>query len=227
MKIVIHELLKELEDISDKKYGEFNQKIVNTKQKVIGVRLPLLRKIAKRIAKGEYEKFLQNDKQNIYELVMLEGLVIASLKQPFTKSTQLYEKFFTKVDSWAHIDATIQKDKNLNKKLALEIITKWLYSDEEFTVRAALVMMLTNFIDEEHLQTIFTLSQKVTHKAYYVHMANAWLIAECMAKFPKQTKSFFQNNTLNTKTHNKAIQKSRESFRVSKEDKEFLKTIKK
>ena len=81
-------------------------------------------------------------------------------------------------------------------------------------------------IYEEHLQTIFNISNKVTHKGYYVFMANAWLISVCMVKFPEETITFFKDNQLDKITHNKAIQKSRESNRVSKEDKSFLKNLK-
>jgi len=81
-------------------------------------------------------------------------------------------------------------------------------------------------VEKENLKMIFNLAQEVKHTGYYAHMANAWLISVCMAKFPDETIIFFQNNTLDAKTHNKAIQKSRESFRVSKENKNLLSTLK-
>ncbi len=88
-------------------------------------------------------------------------------------------------------------------------------------------MLLAHYVEKENLPMIFELSQSVDHDAYYVHMANAWLISVCMAKFPEETLTFFKNNTLDAKTHNKAIQKSRESYRVSKEHKALLLGLKK
>jgi hypothetical protein len=93
-------------------------------------------------------------------------------------------------------------------------------------VRAGLIMLLSHYVQKENLQIIFKLSQSVKHKGYYVHMGNAWLISICMAKFPKETIRFFKKNTLDIDTHNKAIQKTRESYRVLKEDKDLIYKLK-
>jgi hypothetical protein len=83
------------------------------------------------------------------------------------------------------------------------------------------------FVEKEYLDMVFEISQEVTHTGYYVYMGNAWLISCCMATFPEETIGFFKNNTLDMRTHNKAIQKSRESYRVSKEHKVLLLGLKK
>ena len=223
-------ILKELKSLADDDYKIFNARTIPTKQQMLGVRIPELRKIAKKIARDDTSTtdFLKADKQNIYELVFLEGLVLSYLDKSFKELLPLTESFLKKVDNWAQIDSSISSFKNIKKDKngVLETVKKWLKSDEEFVVRAGLIMLLGQYVEKENLQMIFDLSQSVKHKAYYVHMANAWLISVCMAKFPKETIEFFKNNTLDDKTHNKAIQKSRESYRVSKEDKILINELK-
>ncbi|PID59857.1 MAG: DNA alkylation repair protein [Ignavibacteriae bacterium] len=226
-----NKILKQLKELSEEKYKEFNKKIIPTNQKVLGVKIPELRKLAKSIAKDEKEslKFIEIDKKNIYEMVLLEGMVLANLNKSFLELLPLTENFLSKVDNWAQIDTSIADYKNIRKekKEVLQVIKKWLKSDNEFVVRAGLVILLAHYIEEYYLNTIFDLSQKVKHKGYYVKMGNAWLISACMAKFPEETINFFQNNKLDTETQNKAIQKSRESRRVSKENKELILRFKK
>lgn len=220
--------MQELEKLSDTQYKKFNTKIIPTRQTTIGVRVPALRKLAKKIAKGEALTFIESDKNNVYELILLEGMTLSYLDKTFSELLPLTEKFLDKVDNWAQVDSTICDYKNIahEKEVVLDIVRLWLQSEKEFFVRAALVILLAHYVQKENLETIFTLSQAVTHQGYYVHMANAWLISVCMAKFPEDTIRFFKDNRLDNTTHNKAIQKSRESFRVSKEHKEVINRLK-
>lgn len=221
-------ILEELQRLAEEDYKAFNNKIIPTKQTTLGVRLPILRKMAKRIAKEDSIDFVKSDKQNIYEMIMLEGMVLSYMDKSFKELLPLTEKFLDKVDNWAQVDSTICDFKKIEKEKedVLIVVKKWLKSDKEFFVRAGLVMLLAHFVEEKNLEMIFDLSQGVVHTGYYVQMGNAWLISGCMAKFPEETIAFFRNNTLDKRTHNKAIQKSRESFRVSKEDKEIINALK-
>ncbi len=221
-------VLDELQRLAEEDYKAFNNRIIPTKQTTLGVRAPILRKMAKRIAKEDSIDFVKSDKQNIYEMIMLEGMVLSYMDKSFKELLPLTEKFLDKVDNWAQVDSTICDFKKIaeEKEDVLIVVKKWLKSDKEFFVRAGLVMLLAHFVEEKNLEMIFDLSQGVVHTGYYVHMGNAWLISGCMAKFPEETIAFFRNNTLDHKTHNKAIQKSRESFRVSKEHKEIINALK-
>ena len=221
-------VLEELQSLAEEEYKAFNKKIIPTRQTTLGVRMPVLRKIAKRIAGEDAMAFVASDKQNSYELIMLEGMVLASMDASFIDLLPLTETFLRKVDNWAQIDSTVCTFKNIvnEKDTVLMVVQKWLASDKEFFVRAGLVILLAHFVTKEHLHMVFILSQSVVHPGYYVHMGNAWLVSCCMAKFPEETIAFFQNNTLDNKTHNKAIQKSCESYRVSKEHKALLNGLK-
>lgn len=221
-------VLAELQNIAESDYKEFNSKIIPTQQRTLGVRIPALRKLAKAIALGDAVSFIQSDKENIYEMIMLEGMTLSYLNKPFEELLPLTEKFLGKVDNWAQVDSTICDYKSIKKEKenVLRVVRKWLNSDKEFIVRAGLVVLLAHYVEKEYLHQIFTLSQGVTHTGYYAYMANAWLISVCMAKYPEETIVFLKNNTLNAKTHNKAIQKSRESRRVSKENKATINALK-
>jgi 3-methyladenine DNA glycosylase AlkD len=221
-------VLDELRSLGEDDYKAFNRRIVPTKHETLGIRVPVLRKIAKRIAKDEAVEFIRLDKQNIYEMILLEGMVLSYMDRSFKELLPQTEIFLEKVDNWAQIDTTICNFKNIKneKEDVLKIVKRWLKSDKEFFVRAGLITLLSHFVKKEYLEMIFSLSQSVKHTGYYVHMGNAWLISVCMAKFPDETIEFFKNNTLDKKTHNKAIQKSRESFRVSKEDKALINKLK-
>ncbi|MDJ0623078.1 MAG: DNA alkylation repair protein [Desulfocapsaceae bacterium] len=223
------ELLDNLKHLADTDYKKFNRKIIPTQQKILGVRLPVLRKIAKAIAEDQPEAFLKAEKQYIYELIMLEGMVLSYIDRSFRDLLPYTEKFLKKVDNWAQIDSTVANFRNIPKDRAtvLEVVRKWLDSDLEFVVRAGLVVLLAHYVEKKYLSTIFELSQMVKHPGHYVHMSNGWLISACKAKFPEETMVFFQNNCLPVKTHNLAIQKSRESKRVSTQYKKLLITLKK
>ena len=221
-------VLAELQSLSDEAYKAFNHRIIPTKQKVLGVRVPVLRKLAKKIAKQDSYSFIESDKGNVYEMIMLEGMVLSYLKKPFAELLPQTEIFLHKVDNWAQIDSTIADFKTIahEREDVLEIVMQWLHSEKEFVVRAGLVILLAYYVDKTYLHTVFNLSQSITHSGYYVFMANAWLVSVCMAKYPEETILFFRNNTLDTRTHNKAIQKSRESFRVSQENKAIINELK-
>lgn len=224
----ISKILVELETKAEESYKNFSIRIIPTQQCILGVRIPELRKIAKRIATENPKSFLQGDKGNIYELIMLEGLTLSYIDTSFRELLPFTEEFLNKVDNWAQIDSTIGNYKNINdEKLEILAITrKWLKSEKEFIVRAGLIILLSNYITSSYLDIVFQLSQQITHKGYYVSMGNAWLIATCMAKYPSETISFLMTNTLDERTHNKAIQKSIESLRISTEHKKILQTLK-
>jgi len=221
-------VLNELKNLAETDYKVFNSRIIPTRQIMLGVRMPALRKIAKNTAEQKNFDFVQCDKQNIYEMILLEGMVLSYMDQSFKDLLPYTEQFLDKVDNWAQIDATVGKFRRIvrEKEDILPVIRKWLKSDKEFVVRAGLVLLLTHYVEKERLNLVFNLSQSVVHTGHYAHMANAWLISVCMAKYPEETIAFFRKNTLDKKTHNKAIQKSRESYRVSKEHKDMILALK-
>lgn len=221
------EFVTYLISIKDEKYRDFNSKICKTKYKMLGIRLPVLRKIIKEIMKTDYLEFLKVIKNNYYEEIMLEGLVIANIKDE-----KLFFKYFNnyikKIDDWSICDSVCNsllilkndRDKYFTyfKQLVLQ--------DDEFTSRVGLVTILNFYIEEEYLEEIFSILNQIVSDKYYINMAEAWLICELYIKESKRTLEYLKNNKLNTFTHNKAIGKIKDSYRVSKEEKEMLNKLK-
>ncbi|MCX4303009.1 MAG: DNA alkylation repair protein [Clostridia bacterium] len=221
---------EKLLEFSDKEYKEFNSKLCpDTQKEMLGIRVPELRKLAQTLLK-EYglQKVLDNSTDQYFEGVLLQGLVIAYSKISFSEKIPYIKEFVPKIDSWAISDTFTPtlKPKNDELELAWNFIIPYTKSDKEFDIRFAVIMMLDYFITEEYVDKVIKELDKIHHNGYYVKMAVAWTIAEIATKFNDKAIKYLQNNNLDNFTHNKAIQKMRESYRISKEQKEFLKTLK-
>lgn len=206
--------------LEDKTYKEFNFKLIFTDYKKIGIRVPILKELAKKISKNDPFSFLEVVEEEYYEEVLLEGLVIANLKD--LKDTQFYlERYIEKIDNWALCDYVISNLKiiKLNKKIFFKKIKAYTKSKDEYRVRFGLVMLLDYYVEKEYIDRIFKICNRVKVDTYYVNMATSWLISECFVKEKQKTLEYLKKNKLNKFTQNKAISKIRESNRVSKNDK--------
>ncbi len=218
--------LKYLQSISEVSYQKFNSSIISTKYQMLGIRIPILRKLAKSISKGNYQSFL-NLKSNYYEIIMLQGLVISSLtnKEEFI---DYFNAYLPLIDNWALCDTFCNSLKIVSENQAYfkNIITKLINSSQEYYVRVGLVLLLNYYVEESYLDFIFTSIAKTNSSSYYVNMARAWLICECFIKYESPTLTYLSRKNLDKFTQNKAISKIRDSYRVSKTMKEYLLTLK-
>lgn len=229
MNFNMEEFRNALLDNKDEKYAQFLVKLgVNTQYEIIGVKMNILRKIVKTVPKVAYIDFLENCLDHYYEEVLIQGLIISSLNDEKT-----FEKYFNnylaKIDNWAICDSFCNSIKIVRKypEKYFEKALNLTRSNSTFICRVGLIMILCHFIVEGNLDNIFeVLGENITN-SYYINMAKAWLISECYIKFPKDTISYIKENKLDKFTHNKAISKICDSFRVSIEDKNYLKTLKK
>ena len=218
------EFIKYLLSLQDIKYKEFHGSLVlNSKYEMIGIRVPIMRDIAKKIAKSDIEEFLKYAQNKYYEEVMIQGLVISHFKDEklFYK---YFIKFINKIDNWAICDSfcsSIKIVRNYEEKYFKEAI-KTALNREEFISRVGLVMILNHFISQKNLDIIFDTLNKIQSDKFYINMAEAWLICEIYIKYPKEIKKFLKNNRLNKFTQNKSISKIHDSYRVNKEEKELL-----
>jgi 3-methyladenine DNA glycosylase AlkD len=223
------EFVEYLKTLADEKYKEFHSSLVlNSKYEMIGIRVPIMRNIAKQIAKTNIEDFLKCAKDKYYEEVMIQGLVISHIKDE-AKFYEYFKNQIKKIDNWALCDtfcSAINIVEKYEDKYFKEAI-KLSLNKKEFISRVGLVIILDHFITEKNILEICEMLNKIDSDKFYINMAQAWLICEMYTKFPKETLIFIKNNNLNKFTHNKAISKIHDSFRVSKEDKEYLKTLKK
>lgn len=215
--------------IQDVKYKEFHSSLVlNSQYEIIGIRLPIMRDIAKKITKGNIEEFLTYAQDRYYEEVMIQGLVISHIKdeEVFYK---YFKKHVNKIDNWALCDSFCSAIKIVRKyeeKYFNEAI-KMALNKSEFISRVGLVMLLNHFVNQNNLETIFDTLNKIQSDKFYINMAEAWLVCEIYIKFPKEAKEFIKKNNLNKFTQNKSISKIHDSYRVSKEEKELLNKFRK
>jgi len=216
-------------NLQDIKYKEFHSSLVlNSKYEMIGIRLPIMRDIAKKIAKGDILGFLKYAQDKYYEEVMIQGLVISHIKDE-SIFYEHFKSFIPKIDNWALCDSFCNSIKIVEKyeeKYFKETI-KLAKDKGEFISRVGLVTILNHFVSKKNLSTIFDMLNNIDSDLFYINMAEAWLICEMYIKFPKETEDFLKSNKLNTFTQNKAISKIRDSYRISKEEKDMLNKYKK
>lgn len=214
----------ELKGNVDDKYREFQKSLVPGMENIQGVRLPVIRKIAQRAAKEDYRDFAEHADIAVYEELMIRGMMIgyANLDRK-ERETELI-KVVPLIDNWGVCDSccTTYKFMKNDQEDWFSFIKNYLYSGREFEIRFAVVCMLDFFINEEFIDRVLKLLSEVHHDGYYVKMAVAWALSVCYVKYPEKTEPILRNNILDDFTQNKTIQKIRESYRVSKEDKERL-----
>ena len=224
------EFLKYLFSIKDDKYKEFHSSLVlNSKYEMIGIRVPIMKNIAKEIVKNSnIEDYLKYAQDKYYEEIMIQGLVISHIKDEkvFYK---YFKKHIKKIDNWALCDTfcsaikIVEKHEEKYFKEAIEMAL----DKKEFISRVGLIVILGHFVSKQNLNEIFELLNKIESDKFYINMAEAWLVCELYTKFPSQTQQFLEMNNLNKFTQNKAISKINDSYRVSKEEKEKLKKYRK
>ncbi len=225
----MEDIRKKLFEMQDLKYREFHSSLCPNVDKIIGVRIPQLRMMAKEIATSDCKDFLENVQDEYYEELVLQGLVIGYAKISIEETFEYLQKFVPKINSWAVCDTTCSNLK-ITKKHMQEMwnfLGQYINSDKEYEIRFALVMYLNYFLIDEYIDEILQKIDKIENKEYYVQMAIAWLVSFAYIKQREKTEVFLQKNNLDEFTQNKSIQKICESYRVSKEDKERVRKYKK
>lgn len=224
------EIKQELFKLADNKYKEFHGGLCPGTDNIIGVRVPVLRDYAKRLAK-EYDinELLSKIDNEYYEEIMLQGMLIGLEKVDFKVLQNHIEEFVPKIDNWAVCDVFCGglKATKKYKKEMWDFIQKYLKSNKEFEIRFGVVMILGYYIDEEYLEKDFEIFNFIKLQEYYVQMAVAWAISVCLVKFYDKTIKYLETANLDKFTYNKAIQKAVESYRITDKQKEDLRKIKK
>lgn len=225
MSDIINEIETELFALQDEKYRDFNASLVPTldKNSFIGVRSPELRRLAKKYAKDErIEAFLFALPHKYQEENTLHGFII-SLEKDFDKAIAETERFLPYINNWAVCDGISPKVFAKNKPELLEYIKKWIKSDETYTVRFAIGMLMQHFLDEGFEPWQMELVISVDSEEYYIRMMQAWYMATALAKQYDAAFEVIKAKKLPKQTHNKSIQKAVESYRITDERKALLK----
>ena len=227
--MALTKIQKHLFDIkSDPDYRAMQQKIINTvdPESIIGVRTPDVQKYAKDLRKnGEYKAFIGKLPHKYYEENLLHAMILNDEKDFGIVVTET-EKFLPFVDNWAVCDQFIPRVHKKHTDELLPYITKWLASDAEYTVRYGMKMLMSFYLDDkfrpEYLEMVAN-SDRTDLK--YVSLMTAWYFATALAKQYDDAVKVIESKRLDKQTHNKAIQKAVESFRVTDEQKAYLRTL--
>ena len=222
------EITAELFRLRDENYAKLQSKIVPTvgAERIIGVRLPAVRDLAKRIYKdGDFGDFLADLPHAYYDEDQLHAFLI-SLEKDFNTSVGQIEAFLPYVDNWAVCDTFKPKAFEKEPERALPYIEKWLASGEVYTVRFAIGMLMDFFLGSRFKTEYADAVAAVRSDEYYVNMMIAWYFATALAKNYDDVIPYIEGRRLGAWAHNKTIQKCVESFRISDEHKEYLKTLK-
>lgn len=224
----LDEIKKKLIEAYDDKNAEFFSKISPEAGNVTGVRVPYLRNLAREIVKGNVKDFLDNYNIESHEEFLLKGIVIGYAKITIYEKFSYLEKFIPEIYDWSGCDIVISSFKFKENELSevYSFIMQYRNSKKEYETRFMLIMLLSNFIKEDYLDKIKELLETEKFDKYYAQMAAAWLISVMFVKYRDYTLSYLNNNRLDDFTYNKALQKIRESNRVTKEDKELVKQMK-
>ena len=223
-----HKFIEYLKSIREESYKEFSEKITFTKYEILGIRLPKLRSIAKEIKRGDYRTFLNRKNSTYYEEVMLHLLVLASMKE--VEECMLYfDDAINLIDNWALCDTFCNSLKLVakNKEYFLKVIEKLLKNKEVYHIRVGLILLLCYYVEEPYLDFIVNALDNIQSEEYYVNMAMAWLVCEIFIKEESFGLHYLEHNHLNKFTINKSISKIRDSYRVSKEMKDYILKFKK
>jgi 3-methyladenine DNA glycosylase AlkD len=222
------EIIDCLFEKQDIEYRDFQSKLIPNVDKsyFIGVRTPELRKYAKELLKaGGYSSFIDELPHKYFDENQLHAFIISGIKD-FDKCVAETEKFLPYVNNWATCDQLSPKCFAKNKEALLPYISRWIKSEKTYTVRFGIGMLMSHFLDdafdEKYLKTV----SAVRSDEYYINMMIAWYFATALAKQYESTLPFIENRALEKWTHNKAIQKAIESYRITDEQKAYLKTLK-
>ena len=192
---------------------------------IIGVRTPVLRSIAKELAKrDDISVFLDDLPHKLFEENQLHAFILSGMKDP-DECIKLVDRFLPYVDNWATCDQMSPKVFRKNKKLLLGYVEKWISSDLTYVKRFAIGMLMEHFLDEDFKPSYLSKVAKIRSEEYYVNMMIAWYFATALAKQYDQALPFIEKQKLDRWTHNKTIQKAVESYRITPEQKEYLKTL--
>lgn len=223
------EVKKHIYELADEKYKEFHSGLCPETKNIVGVRTPVLRAYAKKLNhQYEIEELLESIDNELYEEIMLQGMLIGLIKD-IDKVFKYTRKFIPKIDNWAVCDifcASLKITKKYKKEM-WEFIQEYTKSDKEFEIRFSIVMLLDYYIDKEYLAKDFQIFNQIANDGYYVKMAVAWAISICLIKYYDETIEYLKTAKLDNWTYNKALQKARESYRISDEKKKKLRDMKK
>ena len=226
--MITEEIKEKLKSLQDIRYRNFQAGLIPTvdNDKVIGVRTPELRKLAKEMSKrDDADDFLNDLPHEYFDEDQLHAFMVSGIKD-FDECISEVERFLPYINNWATCDQMTPKVFGRHKKELLPHVREWIDSGETYTVRFGVKMLMSYFLGDDFDMEYADLVAGIKSEEYYVNMMRAWYFATALAYNYDEVVPLIENRKLDRWTHNKAIQKSVESYRITAEQKEYLKTLK-
>lgn len=230
------EIKNKLLELAEDKYQKFAAALLPNVDNILGVRLPLLRKLAREIANGDWRSYLvsacneadRGADSEYLEEVMLQGMVIGYVKADVEETLHYVADFIPKIDNWSVCDSFCAglKFTKHHKERVWDFLQPYFASRGEYELRFGIVMLLNFYIEERYIDRLLLLLDNVEHEGYYVKMAVAWAVSICFVKLPEPTMEYLKRNNLNDFSYNKTLQKIIESNRVDTGSKDLIRTMK-
>ncbi len=218
----------QLQALGENTYQEFSSKLIPGSKPMIGVRIPKLRDLAKKIAKECPEEYLSQASNELFEEVALHSYVIGYMKTDIETTLKLVADFIPMIDNWSICDgfcATL-KVTNKFKERVWDFLKPYIASESEFEVRFAAIMLMDYYLTDDYIEDVLKIYDTMKLEDYYSKMGVAWGVATSYAKYPEKTYLFLEWTHLDDWTYNKSIQKMLESNRVDIQNKNILRTMK-
>lgn len=210
---------------------QIKNEVKNIKRTKFGISIPELKKLARKIAKDNGREFLGQNGCETFELRLLYAFVLGYLKDDIKVLLEYFKNFMPKVDDWAVCDSLCQSFKVTRKypDIVWNFLMKYKNSKKEFESRIVAVMLLSHYLNDDYIDSVVDILNHLNTDDYYSKMGVAWAIATIMGKYPDRCLKYLKSDKckLDSSTYNKSLQKIRESYRVSSDIKEIVKTYKK
>lgn len=206
----------------------YYKRVVPGSKPSIGVKVPVLRKMAKRIAKEDYRFFMEHYPCDYLEQETLKAFVIGYARDEINTILYYADRFIPQIQNWMVNDAFCQNftiARNYRDEV-FQWLQKYINTGEEYPQRVAAVLLMSHFLVDDYYQQVLDVMNQLKHPGFYTKMGVAWCVATLYAKYPEATMEFLKQNELDDWTYNKAIQKMLESYRVPEQDKHILRAIK-
>ena len=224
----MNRIINDLFKLKDQKYCDFQTKLFPTlnANMIIGVRTPELKRYAKKMLNDNtYLTFLKDLPHKYFDENQLHAFIISEFKD-YDKCILFVNNFLPFIDNWATCDQLLPKVFKTNHDKLIKQVKLWLKSREPYTIRFGIGVLMRHFLDNDFKVEYLELVANIKSEEYYVNMMRAWYFATALVKQYEASIAFLERHKLDTWTHNKAIQKAIESFRITDNQKEYLKSLK-
>lgn len=217
---------KELEAIVDTDYGKFSSNLIPGVENLLGIRIPILRDMAKKLAKEDWKGCMEWEDLLYFEETMLQGLVLGYAKAPVEEILEYARKFIPKIDNWSVNDSFCSNFKIARKEpqKVWDFLMTYKNSHDEFETRVVAVMLMDHFLDDAHIDDVLGVLGELEIAGYYSSMGVAWAYATAWAKYPEKTKKYLCEYPIDAETYHKTLRKCLESYRISDEDKAWIRS---